>query len=205
MPQDPRFRNHKPTASSVAGYLRGYVAELSEAIAEVPDEAVEKAFDLLRSASEQGRIIYVAGNGGSAAISDHLCCDWMKGTQAPGHSTLKVVSMASSTALLTAIANDFSYDECFSRQVEMLGEAGDVLVLISSSGNSPNVVEAAEAAHRQGMKVIGMSGFAGGKLAALADAPLHVPVDNYGMAEDCHQMLMHVFAQFLAQLRDQMP
>jgi phosphoheptose isomerase len=202
MSDDPRFRNESSTAQTVSGYLRDYAATLRAALEQLPDERVEAAFELLRAAAERGARVFVAGNGGSAAIADHLCCDWMKGTQVPHRPALQVVSFTSNTSLLTALANDFGYDESFARQVEMQGARGDVLVLISSSGNSPNVVQAAEAARRAGMSVIGMSGFGGGKLADLADVSLHVPVNNYGIAEDSHQMLMHVFAQFLARLRD---
>ncbi len=202
MTRDPRFRNETPRAGSAADYLREYLAALHDALGRVPGERVEAAFALLRDAAGRGARVYVAGNGGSAAIADHLGCDWMKGTHVESLPALKVVSLTANTPLLTALANDFGYAESFARQVEMQGEAGDVLVLISSSGNSPNVVQAAEVARRRGMRVIGMSGFAGGRLAELADVALHVPVNNYGIAEDSHQMLMHVFAQLLARERD---
>jgi len=201
--EDPRFRNRTPDAGSVSSYLREYLSGLQEALGRLPDEHVERAFGLLRAASERGSRVFVAGNGGSAAIADHLCCDWMKGTQVEHRPALQVVSFTANTPLLTALANDFGYDEGFARQVEMQGAEGDLLVLISSSGNSPNVLRAAEAARRKKMGVIGMTGFGGGKLAEIADVSLHVPVQNYGIAEDGHQMLMHVFAQFLARLRDQ--
>ena len=204
MSDDPRFRNETSDAETVSGYLRDYVASLRAALGELPDERVEAAFELLRAAAEAGSRVFVAGNGGSAAIADHLCCDWMKGTMVPHQPTLQVVSFTSNTSLLTALANDFGFEESFARQVEMQGAPGDVIVLISSSGNSPNVVQAAEAARRVGMSVIGMSGFGGGKLADVADVSLYVPVNNYGIAEDSHQLLMHVFAQVLARLRDRM-
>lgn len=202
MTSDPRFRNVTPDVESVSGYLREYAATLQEALAGVPDERIEAAFAVLREAAERKSNVYVAGNGGSAAISDHLVCDWMKGTHVEHLPALQVVSFTANSALLTALSNDFGYETSFARQVEMQGREGDVLVLISSSGNSPNVVQAAEAARRRKLKVIGMTGFGGGKLADLADVSLHVPVDNYGIAEDCHQTLMHVFQQCLARLRD---
>jgi phosphoheptose isomerase len=202
MADDPRFRNRLPQAESASDYLREYVGSLTQALEALPTERVEAAFAELRGAAERGARVFVAGNGGSAAIADHLCCDWMKGTHVDHLPALRVVSFTANTSLLTALANDFGYEASFARQVEMQGAEGDLLVLISSSGNSPNVLRAVEAARRKGMRVIGMTGFAGGKLAEAADVSLHVPVDNYGIAEDSHQMLMHVFAQLLGRLRD---
>ena len=202
MSQDPRFRNEAPRAESVADYLREYVATLHDGVSQLSDEDLEAAFGLLEDAAERGSNVYVAGNGGSAAIADHLCCDWMKGTHVEHLPALQVVSFTANAPLLTALANDFGYEASFEKQVEMQGKAGDVLVLVSSSGNSPNVVRAAEAAKRRGMSVIGMTGFGGGKLATAANVSLHIPVNNYGIAEDSHQMLMHVFAQCLARIRD---
>lgn len=202
MAKDPRFENDLPVADSVGEYFTAYTRELAKAAGKVSQEKIQEAFELLAATLKRNQRIYVAGNGGSCAIADHLCCDFMKGTHVHGKPALKVHSLTSSPALLTALSNDFGYETSLSRQVEMLGEAGDILILISSSGNSPNIVKAVEAAHAKKMKVIGLCGFSGGKLAATADVPLYVPVHNYGIAEDVHQMLMHAFAQFLAQKRD---
>jgi phosphoheptose isomerase len=146
--------------------------------------------------------VFVAGNGGSAAIADHLCCDWTKGTHAANLVPLRTHSLVSNVALLTAVANDFGYDDAFARQLEMLGVAGDVVLLISSSGNSPNVLAAADRAKALGITTIGLTGFSGGALAARADFALHVPYANYGLVEDCHQILMHTFAQLFARERE---
>jgi phosphoheptose isomerase len=148
-----------------------------------------------------GARVYVAGNGGSASIANHLTCDWMKGTHVTGKPALKVHSLGSNGTLLTAIANDFGFEESFAHQVELLGEAGDLLVLISSSGNSANIVRALEVARLKRMKIIGLTGFTGGKLKELCDVSLHVPVHNYGIVEDTHQSLMHCLAQFLEKSR----
>ncbi|MBI3544490.1 MAG: SIS domain-containing protein [Deltaproteobacteria bacterium] len=200
--QDPRDNNEIPDAGSAAEYFSAYARELGVALAKISPEQIEAAYDVLRGALKSGARIYVAGNGGSAAISDHLCCDWLKGTYVPGQPALKVHSLTANTALFTALGNDFGYDATIARQVEMLGEPGDVLILISSSGNSANIIKAADSARARKMKVIGMTGFNGGKLAASADVSLYVPAHNYGMAEDAHQMLMHSLAQFLNKERD---
>ncbi len=200
--QDPRFKNKLPEASEISGYLKGYVQELSVALSKVSAEQLKKAESLLLKTIENGNRVYVAGNGGSASIGDHLCCDWLKGTFVSGKPALKVHALASNTALLTALANDFGYEKSFAAQIEMLGEKGDVAVLISSSGNSPNIIAAAEIAQKKGMIILGMSGFEGGKLSQISDISLHVPVHNYGIAEDGHQIMMHVLTQSLNKHRD---
>lgn len=188
-------------ATTIGNYFKAYVEQIAEVASQIPQENLQKAFDLLTEALSKGKRVYSAGNGGSAAISDHLCCDWMKGTHVPHKPAFKVQSLSANVAIVTAFANDYSYQETFSKQVEMLGEPGDVLVLISSSGNSPNIIHAAEAAKAKGLKVIGLCGFAGGKLATVADVAIHVPANNYGISEDVHQMVMHAIAQFLAKQR----
>jgi len=199
---DPRFRNAVFTAPTWKGYVREYARDLQDALERVPEAALEQASCVITTAVRDGRRIFVAGNGGSAAIADHLCCDWTKGTHAPELSPLRTHSLASNVALLTAIANDFGYDATFSRQLEMLAGAGDVLLLISSSGNSPNVVAAADAARAMGITTIGLTGFSGGVLATRVDVSLHVPYANYGLIEDCHQILMDTFAQLFARDRE---
>jgi len=109
------------------------------------------------------------------------------------------VSLASHLELITAIANDISYDEIFAYQLKTLASVGDVLVTISSSGNSENIVRAIDWAKANGVGTIAMTGFAGGRSARLADVNLHVAAENYGIAEDVHQSLMHCLAQYLRQ------
>jgi len=194
---DPRSKNKAFSMESPAAYLGEYAATLQKTLAAVPAERLGQAMTVLIDALRGKKRVYVCGNGGSAAIADHLCCDWTKGTRVPGQPALKTHSLVANNALMTALANDYGYEETFAAQVEMYGEAGDVLVAISSSGNSPNIVKACEAARARGMKVLGLSGFSGGKLAAISDVSLHTPFDNYGLVEDCHQVLMHVLSQFL--------
>ncbi len=199
---DPRFKNKMSSSNNISEYLSSYVQDLSKAISSLSQEALQSVETLLLKAIEQCNRVYVAGNGGSAAIGDHLCCDWMKGTYVAGQPSLKVHALASNTAVLTALSNDFSYEKSFSAQLEMLAEKNDIAVLISSSGNSPNILAAAEIARKKGMKIIGMTGFEGGKLKNLCDISLHIPIQNYGIAEDAHQILMHVFAQMINKTRD---
>lgn len=194
---DLRTKNEYPDANSIGDYLKGYAERLTQALSEVPPERLESALALLQKTRKAEGRIYVAGNGGSCSIAGHLCCDWMKGTHNDHEPPMRVHSLSDATALMTALANDMSYEQSISEQVKYLGKPGDLIVLISSSGNSPNIVAAAQMAKERGMKVIGLSGFKGGKLSEMADVSLHVPASNYGIAEDAHQALMHVLAQFM--------
>jgi len=199
---DPRSRNVLFTAPTWKGYVRQYAHDLEAALEQISETALDGAYAAIATAVREQRRVFVAGNGGSAAIADHLCCDWTKGTHAAGLAPLRTHSLVSNVALLTAVANDFGYDDAFARQLEMLGVAGDVVLLISSSGNSPNVLAAADRAKAMEIATIGMTGFSGGALAARVDFALHVPYANYGLVEDCHQILMHTFAQLFAKERE---
>lgn len=202
MKEDPRHKNVTFDNSSIGTYLADYADTLREALHSVDVAALDRARTLVEGASKSGNHIYAIGNGGSAAIADHLCCDWTKGTHCEGHPTVKSFSMTANVALYTAIANDFGFEKVFSTQVEFYGKPGDVLIAISSSGNSPNIVSAVEHANAIGMATIGLSGFKGGKLKDVSQVSLYVPAQNYGIVEDAHQSLMHVLAQFIANGRD---
>lgn len=200
---DPRHRNEKFDTSSAGRYLAAYTQKLSSAMNAVDDCAVEQAIASISLAAASGNRVYSIGNGGSAAIADHLCCDMTKGTHAHGHPTVDAVSLTANVALYSAIANDFGFASVFSRQLRMLGRRGDVLIAISSSGESENILEAVDEAQRLGMTTIGLSGFAGGKLKDRSDISIHVNVNNYGIVEDAHQLVMHVMAQYLVHKREQ--
>jgi D-sedoheptulose 7-phosphate isomerase len=200
--QDPRHLNARCDSSSVGAYLTEYADRLRAALLTVDTDALDKARSLVEETAAAGKRVYAIGNGGSAAIADHLCCDWVKGTHAAGHPVVDTQAMTSNMALYSAIANDFGFEKVFSMQVEFLGKPGDLLIAISSSGNSPNIVGAVEAAHARGMNTVALSGFKGGKLKDTAQVALHVDAHNYGIVEDAHQALMHVLAQYIACHRD---
>lgn len=144
-----------------------------------------------------GGIVWVAGNGGSTAIADHIVCDSSKGTHVPGTPPFRTISLASNVPMLTALANDISYDAVFSEQLKYYLTDKDALLVVSSSGNSPNVVNACEYAKEQGVPVIAFVGFKGGKLAEVADTVVHVAIDNYGIVEDTHQSIIHMLTQYM--------
>ena len=203
MKDDLRSRNRTFDSRSIASFMDGYVSLLSRAFEAVDREQLDAAQAALVDAAENGKAIFAIGNGGSAAISDHLVCDLSKGTHHDQHPTLRAQSMTSNAALYSAMANDLGFENVFAGQIGLYGRPGDILIAISSSGESANIVRAVAAAQGLGMTVIGLSGFSGGQLRRTADISLHVPVDNYGIVEDAHQAIMHVIAQYTAALRDQ--
>ncbi|MBB54094.1 MAG: phosphoheptose isomerase [Magnetovibrio sp.] len=182
---------------NIAAFSRAYFDQLNRAVATVDNTKLQEAALTLGSAFDQRASIYVCGNGGSAAISNHFICDHLKGVQTDTKVLPRIVSLVSNTETITAVANDISYDDVFVYQLATLAASGDVLVTISSSGDSENVVRAVQWAKGNGCKTICMTGFGGGRTAALADINLHVEGDNYGIVEDIHQSLMHILAQFL--------
>jgi phosphoheptose isomerase len=198
--EDPRTKNQFFSMQSASTYLKEYASSLEKALSSVDSKAIEDGIQLLEETASRGGMIYIAGNGGSAAISDHFCCDGAKATSVDHLPNFRVVSLPNATGLMTAIGNDYGYEYVFSTQLKLLGRKGDLLILISSSGNSPNILKAVEQAKTMGVKTLGMSGFSGGKLRDLCDVSLHVPFSNYGIVEDAHQSLMHIMTQ-MAYLR----
>ena len=184
---------------SAGAFADAYFEHLAAASALVDRGRIEAAADLLTRAYTAGGTVFACGNGGSAAISNHLHCDHLKGVQTDTALRPKVVSLSSTIETITAIANDISYDEVFVYQLRTLADPGDVLITVSSSGDSENVVRACQWARENGVATIAMTGFSGGRTAKLADVNLHVAGDNYGVIEDVHQSLMHILAQFIRQ------
>jgi phosphoheptose isomerase len=197
LPEDPRRLNCQFNLETIEAHVKGYADALFRALLSID----WRQLDLVTAAIEDARMcrarLWVAGNGGSAAIADHLLCDWVKGTFTPSQMPIHVHSLVSDTALLTACANDFGYETSLSRQVEMQAQPGDVLICISSSGNSANILAALRQASSMGLKTIALTGFSGGEAVKLADISLHVAAHNYGIVEDCHQILMHNIAQYI--------
>ena len=183
--------------ASVAEYASAYFDQGKAAAASVDAEKLEAAFVCLDAAYERGGMVYVCGNGGSASISNHLVCDHSKGGQTDTDLRPKVVSLSTNMEMITAIANDISFDDIFVYQLRTLAEDGDMLITISSSGDSENIVRAAGWAKEKGLDVIAFTGFDGGRSAKLATINLHVEGDNYGVVEDTHQSLMHILAQYI--------
>lgn len=154
---------------------------------------------LLTSTSNHRRNIYTIGNGASAAIAQHWACDYTKGCR-KGGVVPRVISLAANIPLMTAISNDISYEDVYSFQLESFGQEGDVLVAISSSGNSPNVVKAIETARQKKVKTIALTGMSpNNRCAQIADISLYVDCDEYEATEDVHQAIMHMIAKYIRQ------
>ncbi|GAA0542259.1 phosphoheptose isomerase [Rhizomicrobium palustre] len=178
-------------------YAGDYFGELSRAAAQINGQAVERAAAIVLAAVQADRTVYACGNGGSAAICNHLLCDFAKGMQSDTTLKPKVVSLSSPVELITAIANDISYDEVFAFQMKTAARPADVLITVSSSGNSENIVRAVQWARNNGVRTIAFTGFEGGRSAELAEVNVHVPSGNYGIVEDLHQAAMHIMAQYM--------
>jgi D-sedoheptulose 7-phosphate isomerase len=197
MVEDPRRLNQQFDLDTIEEHVRGYAHMLSRALFSINWPQLTQAIAEIEDMRARGARLWVAGNGGSAAITDHLLCDWVKGTFTHTLPPIHVHSLVSSTALLTACANDFGHELIFSRQIEMQAQPGDVLICISSSGNSANILAALSTASSMGLRTIAVTGFSGGQAARMADINLHVDAHNYGVVEDCHQILMHNIAQYI--------
>ena len=185
--------------ADAGSYAGAYFDQIAAAAASVDGQRVEEAARILTKVYTAGGMVYACGNGGSAAISNHLVCDHCKLVQTDTNLSPRVVSLSATIEMITAIANDISYDEVFVYQLRAMAKPGDALITISSSGDSENIVRAALWAKENKLPVISMSGFSGGRSAAIADVSLHVAADNYGIIEDVHQSLMHILAQYVRQ------
>jgi D-sedoheptulose 7-phosphate isomerase len=163
-------------------------------------DAVERVVRSMRAARDANRTVYVAGNGGSAATASHWVNDLGKATKSSGRPPMRVMSLNDNISWLTALANDEGYERVFSGQLENFAQPGDVLVVISASGNSANLVRAVELAKSRGVKTLGFLGFDGGALRHLVDESLWVSTEKgaYGLVESAHSLLCHVLTDCLA-------
>ena len=176
---------------SIAGALEDHISDVRRVLSEIPSEAVERVVEVILDAHRQMRHVYIIGNGGSASTASHFACDLSKATIVEGQRRLRVTSLTDNMALLTAWANDSSYDMVFAEQLSSLLNPGDVVIAISASGNSPNLLEAMRVAASRGATTVGLVGFSGGSLMHGVDVVVHVPSQSYGVVEDCHLVLEH--------------
>jgi len=175
-------------------HVENYFTELTAAIEDVDRTAVTAWIDRLACARSDGATIFVCGNGGSAATASHFATDIGKGASYGKPVRFRVVALTDSMSTITAYANDVGYEVVFAEQLRNLAQPGDVLVTISGSGASPNVIRAIEAAQGIGLDVVSLTGFDGGVSGPLADIHINVPSDHMGRIEDVHMALCHAVA-----------
>jgi D-sedoheptulose 7-phosphate isomerase len=177
--------------------VRSYFSTVQELINKVPFEAVDRVVDALVNANRAGQTVYICGNGGSASTATHFGCDLAKRPIVAGQPRYRVIPLTDNNALMTALSNDIGYDVVFSEQLIPLVRKSDILIGISGSGNSKNVLNAVQVAKEAGAITIGFSGYDGGKLAPAVDISVHVPSFNMAMVEDIHLMLEHAICEKL--------
>ena len=183
--------------STAGAFVADYASAMAKALNSVRHGEIDRAVTALKRAIQADRLIFTCGNGGSAAIANHLTCDCSKGIASNTTLRPRVVSLSATVELITAIANDMAYPEVFAYQLKNAARPGDVLITISSSGDSENIIRALDWAGENGMTTIALSGFSGGRSAQMADISLHVAAENYGVVEDVHQSLIHILAQYV--------
>jgi len=179
--------------------LRGYVDSFEALLQDVDEGQVERLVDAIGAAYDAGRLVFVIGNGGSAANASHLCEDLGKGTLSDFESQrrLRILSLTDNVPYITAWGNDTSYEQVFAEQLRNLASRGDLLIAISGSGNSPNILRAVEYAKAIGMRTFAVTGYDGGKLLGLADDALHVESADMGMVEGVHSVVFHYLTDAL--------
>ena len=179
-------------------FLRYYLKSLNNALDKISKRELEKASELIEKTIKKNKHIYVCGNGGSGAIADHYVVDYTKQLSKNTSLKAKIRSLNSDSYLITAIANDISYDEIFSFQASRYIKSGDILILISSSGNSKNIKSVLKYCNKNNIKTIGFSNFSGGYLKKNCTISIHSKIDNYGIGEDINHILMHSIMQYLS-------
>jgi len=179
--------------------FKQYAAEIKQTLDQLPWFELQRAVDTLCTAWLADKQVFIMGNGGSAATASHMACDLGKNTAAADAARLRVMSLNDNMAHFSAYANDNGYDQVFAEQLSNYLNAGDVVIAISTSGNSPNVLRAIERARERGAITIGWSGYQGGRLAQIVDIPFVVPSNNIEQIEDIHLMLVHMATGALRQ------
>ena len=189
------FPNNK--SFGLSDFLAGYRNEIQKGFESIDPEELEEIVNVLDKAIKNENTIFTCGNGGSSAISEHFVCDFLKGTATGTDIQPIIYSLSSNTPTLTAVANDIGYEDIFSFQLERYGKDDDILLCVSSSGNSPNIIKAIQMAKKKNIKTISFVGFVGGEAKNISDQCIHIPNKNYGIVEDLHHSLMHLIAQYI--------
>ena len=177
--------------------IRAYMEKEKEVLEKLPTEDINKVINVLEEARKKGAVVYVCGNGGSAATAAHYVTDFNKGISLNQKHKYNLISLNDNIPSMTAIANDIGYEHIFEIQLQGRMKPSDILLAISGSGNSKNVLRAAQFAKETGAKVVALTGYDGGGLYKMADYNLHVTVDDMQITEDIHMILDHLMVSVL--------
>ncbi len=177
-----------------------YLDNLKKIADGMPHEEIDACIQLLLDAVKQGRQVFLFGNGGSAATASHFANDLNKGCIQSGKPRFKAISLSDNMPVITAWANDVSYEDIFSGQLQNFLQKGDLVIAITASGNSPNILKAVKYAKEHGAKTVAWTGFGGGRIKFMVDIAIIVPSNEYGPCEDLHMVLDHLMMQRLREL-----
>jgi D-sedoheptulose 7-phosphate isomerase len=180
----------------VQPHIANYLSRLQRALDGLPRDRIAQLADTLLRAYHNDKQVFTIGNGGSSSTASHMAADLAKNTIGPNMRRFRITSLNDNASIVTALANDLGYENVFAEQLVNLIRAGDVLIAVSASGNSPNVVNAIRYAQRQSAHVVGLLGFDGGVAAQLSDNAIVVPSDNYGVVEDAHLVINHILVEY---------
>ena len=175
-----------------------YFEDLTTALSGIDRGSLENMIDAIMMAYESDGTVYICGNGGSAATASHIVCDFNKGISMHHDRKFRFACLNDNIATMMAISNDISYDDVFLIQATGRIRTGDILIAISGSGNSTNVIKVAKYFNELGNTVIGLTGYSGGKLSELSDISVHVPINDMQKVEDAHMSVLHLCAQIIA-------
>ena len=178
-------------------FYKEYCSDLTAVLAALDINNLEKILKLIEDSYESQKTIYLIGNGGSSATASHWVCDFAKGINVPNAKRMSIFCLSDNIPLLSAIANDISYDKTFSEQLINCIKPGDILISLTVSGNSQNLINAHIAAHEMGAHTAAIVGDYNGRLAGYSDITLVVPSRNYGVVEDVHSIVGHLISQYI--------
>lgn len=188
---------------SMTQFINDYRAGFSSVIDAMDASEIDRAAQMVNDAFMQGRRVFVAGNGGSAATASHMACDLAKTTLGKNKTLpskrVRAIALTDNVPLITAWGNDVGYDCVFAEQLRNLADAGDLLIVITASGNSPNIIEAVRAAGELGLSTIGLLGFEGGQVKPMLDHAVVVRSAHFGYIEDAHSVINHLITDYLKQ------
>ena len=178
-------------------YYDDYIDLKNILLKSVDKNKLKRIIELIIRTIKKKNQIFSCGNGGSSSTAEHLTCDFTKSATTNSKLNIRSFSLNSNTSLITAIANDISYDEIFSYQLAKYGKANDIVFLFSVSGTSKNIVKCANVAKSKKIKIISFTGFNGGKIKKMSNHNISFPSNNFGIVEDCHLTMMHYISQFI--------